>query len=95
MKVTGPRVLIRRLEDAAMQSKLIHVIQYEHSPSQFAVVVEVGNGLRLADGTRQPIPLERGQLVITKPFVGVELEHEGEPCHMVMEEDVLAVCEGV
>ena len=95
MKVNGPRLLIRRIDDAGLKSKLIEVIQYEHSPSQFALVIAVGNGQRLPNGERQPIPVEAGQVVITKPFIGQEVEYAGETCHMVMEEDVLAICEGL
>lgn len=91
MKVKGPRALVKRLDEMAMKSSLIEVVQYNAAPSQFAYVLAVGDGARLPDGQRRPLEFKAGDTVITKPFSGAPVEFEGEDLFMLMEDDVLAV----
>jgi len=93
MQVSGPRALIKRLDSQDLVSGLIEVIRYEAPPSQFAVVIEAGNGERLPSGLRRPLDFKKGDMIITKPYCGAAVPIDGEEYFMVMEEDVLAVCE--
>jgi len=83
----GPRVLVKRLEEPALKSSLIEVVQMHEEPSQFAVV--------LATGKLEQGGIEIGDTVVTKPFVGAPLEVtiEGQTIEafMLMETDCLAV----
>lgn len=93
MQVNGARALIKRLDAQDMQSKLIEIVRYEAPPSQFAVVIEAGNGDRLPSGVRRPLDFKKGDMVITKPYCGALVPIDGEDYYMVVEEDILAICE--
>lgn len=93
MIVNGARALIKRLDAQDLSSNLIEVIRYEAPPSQFAVVIEAGNGDRLPSGVRRPLDFKKGDMVIVKPYSGALVPIDGEDFFMVVEEDVLAVCE--
>lgn len=83
----GPRLLVRRLDETRMKSQYIEVIQHEDSPSQFAVVLAVG---QLRNGG-----VEVGDTIVTKPYCGapVAVLFEGNhiEAHLIMEDDALAV----
>lgn len=69
----GPRVLVKRLDETKLSSSLIQVVQYNESPSQFAVVMAVGDGYMKKDGSREPLEVEVGDTVITKPYCGAPI----------------------
>jgi len=89
----GPRVLVKRLDEAQPQSKLLTVIQANPKPGQFGFVLAVGH-------LKHSPELALGQVVVLKDFCGtivhVELTEGASPeeCALVMEDDVLMICEG-
>lgn len=100
MKVNGPRALIQRLDAQDVVSQIIEVVRYEAPPSQIAFVIAAGNGERLPSGKRRPLDFKSGDVVVTKPYCGSPTPYttpDGEEieAYMVMEEDVLAVIEGM
>lgn len=93
-KPLGPRVLIQRIAVAAPKSTLIEVVQDNPEVSNFAVV--------LAVGTMKNSPeLKVGDAVVLGKYCGSPLQvevTEGEApveCAIVMEDDVLAIVEGM
>ena len=97
MKVIGPRVVIKRLNQPRLKSSLIEIVEHNPEPSQFGLVLFVGNGERLSNGTRRPIDLKPGQTVITADYSGspirVKLNGKEIEAFVVMEDDCLAVVE--
>jgi co-chaperonin GroES (HSP10) len=87
LQLIGPRVLVKRLAEAKLQSSLIEVVQDEARPSTFALVLGVGTGVRE--------DIQVGDEAITKPFCGapceIEIESTTVEAFIVMESDVLAV----
>lgn len=93
----GPRLLIKRLDEAPSQvaGSLIFIPEtIEAKPSAFALVLAIG---KLIQGGIVP-----GDVVILKDYAGCpvyeKLDGPGGPeteCALVVEEDVLAVVEGV
>ncbi len=88
----GPRVLIQRIMQE-QKSSVIEVIEHTPKPSQFAVVLAVGKLIHSPE-------LKAGDLVVLKDFCGVpvpvQLTPDAAPddCHIVEEDDVLAIVEG-
>ncbi len=62
----GDRILVKRLDEAKMQSSIIEVIQDAARPSFFSVVLAVGTGVRET--------ISVGDTIITKPFSGAPVE---------------------
>jgi chaperonin GroES len=89
-KVMGPRALVKRLENT-LQSSKIEIIQYQAEPSQFAVVLAVGPGDRLDNGTVKPMEVKQNDVVVLKKLCGAPVFVNGEACALVMRDDLLAV----
>ncbi len=97
MKILGSRLYVTRLDAPKAASSLIEVVEFNPEQSQYAVVLSVGNGERLKDGTRRPIEISVGDTVIIGKYSGAPLtvkmgENDVEG-FIVQEEDVLAVVE--
>jgi len=99
MRVLGNRVLVKRVKDEGVKSSLIEVVSLGRAePGHYALVVEVGQGLRTQGGGYIPIECKSGDLVILKKYSGapVTLNAGGdrtEEFHLVDADDVLAVVE--
>ena len=94
MRVHGPRVLVRPIDPPRPKSSLLYIpetVEAESSP--YALVVSVGSGALLRDGTRRPLDVKPGDTVIVKKYSLNGVEVNGEPCAVVMESDILAVVE--
>lgn len=90
-KVWGPRALVKRVENQ-LKSSVIEVITYgEQEPSQFALVLAVGPGSVRDDGTVFPLEVMPGDTVIMKKLCGTPVFLNGEMCHLVMRDDLLAI----
>lgn len=57
------------------------------------VVVAVGEGKVLDNGTRLPVTVEVGQRVIYNGFGGTKVSHQGKDFVIVSSDDVLAIVE--
>jgi chaperonin GroES len=94
MKIIGPRVLVRPIEAPRPKSSLLYIPEtVEGDPSPYALVLVVGNGYPLPDGSRQPLDVEPGQTVIVKKYASTMVTINGESCAIVMHPDILAVVE--
>lgn len=52
------------------------------------IVVAAGPGFRMSDGTRQPMEVNKGDLVIFSPYAGVELKINDEEFVLLSEEAI-------
>lgn len=57
------------------------------------VVVAVGHGKLLENGTRLPLMVAEGQRVIYNGYGGTKVSHQGKDYIIVSEDDILAVVE--
>ena len=91
----GPRVLVKRLEEPKPASSLLIIPETaDVKESQYALVLAIGN---LQQGGVAP-----GDVIILKDYAGapvfIRLDGEDGPlseCALVMEDDCLAVVEGI
>jgi len=97
MKIIGPRAFVTRFEAPRAQSSLIEVIEFDPELSQYAMVVAVGNGVILRDGSRRSMDVNPGDTVLLGKYSGAPFtvtingnEVEG---FIVSEEDMIAVVE--
>lgn len=92
----GPRVLVKRIDDK-LTSSVLQVITYDDSPSQFAIVLAVGDGYKKPDGSYIPLDVQAGDTVVTKKFSGapftVDFEGAEIEAFLLMDDDILAVLE--
>lgn len=93
LRMTGPRVLVQRTANESLRSSVLEVIQLDDTPSNFALVISVGSGRMLANGTRREIPLKEGDRIVCKNFSGADVEIEGKTYTIVEEDDILAIIE--
>ena len=98
MRLIGPRVLVKRLPAETSKSSLIELVEFYQTPSNFAVVLSVGNGRLTPAGIRQPVDgVKEGDTVVIKDYSGspilTEIRGEGSDTIIVMEDDILAVIE--
>ncbi len=57
------------------------------------VIIAVGEGKVIENGTRLPLSVEVGQRVIYNGFGGTKVSHQGKELVIVAEDDILAVVE--
>lgn len=97
MKIIGPRAFVTRLDAPRAQSSLIEVVEFDPEPSQYALVIAVGNGRILRDGSRVPMEVKPGDTVLLGQYSGapftVKVGENDVQGWMVTDEDMLAVLE--
>lgn len=86
-------VLVRREEEIDPDKLIVVPDEAQIKPSR-GVVLAVGAGKPLTDGTARPVALRSGDVVLFGRFGGIEVETDGESKLLLREEDVLAVVAG-
>ena len=85
------RVLIRRNEEEATSAGgIILADSAKEKPSQ-GVVVAVGNGKKLDNGTVQPMDVSVGDSVLFGKYAGTEVSHEDETLIVMREEEIVGI----
>lgn len=88
------RVIVQRVEaEAKTPGGLIIPDNAKEKPVQ-AIVVGVGNGLVLEDGTVRAPEVKVGDRVLFGKYTGVEVNIGGEDVVVLREDDILGVIEG-
>lgn len=88
------RILVRRLEPEETAKGGIIVPDTAKEKPQEGVVIAVGNGKILENGTRLEMSVKEGDHILFGKYSGSEVKIEGEEYLIMKEEDVLAVTEG-
>ncbi len=85
------RVLIRRNEEEATSAGgIILADSAKEKPSQ-GVVVAVGNGKKLDNGTVQPMDVKVGDSVMFGKYAGTEVTYDDETLIVMREEEIVGV----
>jgi len=87
------RILARRAAEAAQTSGGLFIPDNAKEKPLEAVVVAVGSGKLLANGTLQPIALKAGDKILVAKYAGDEVTLVDKEHVMLREDDVLAVLE--
>jgi chaperonin GroES len=90
----GDRVVIKATGREEQTKSGIYLPDTAQEKPQEGIVLAIGNGKLLDNGTRVPIDLKVGDRVIYSKYAGTEIKQGSEEFIVLRESDVLAVVEG-
>jgi chaperonin GroES len=85
------RIIVRRLEEGEQKSGGIIIPDTAKEKPQRGTVIAAGNGKVKDDGTRVPLDVKTGDLILFGKYTGQEVKLDGEEYLIMREDDVLAV----
>ena len=89
----GDRVLVKRVEaDEKTKGGIILPDTAKEKPRE-GVVISVGNGKQLDNGTRQAMSVKAKDRVLFSSYAGSEIKLDGEELMILGEDEILAVIE--
>ena len=88
------RILVKRVDpDDVVKGGIIIPDTAKEKPQE-GIVVAVGNGKILENGTRLEMSLKEGDRILFGKYSGTDVKIDGEEFLIMREDDVLAVTEG-
>ncbi|HEX7836616.1 MAG TPA: co-chaperone GroES [Kofleriaceae bacterium] len=87
------RILAQRLDEQAKTSGGLFIPDNAKEKPLEAVVIAVGSGKLLANGTLQPIAVKAGDKVLIAKYSGSDVKLVGKDHIIVREDDILGVLE--
>ena len=88
------RILVKRVEADEKSAGGLIIPDTAKEKPQEGLVVSVGPGRTLEDGTVRPVAVKAGDRILFGKYTGDEIKIDGEEHVIVREMDVLAVIEG-
>ncbi|MEY4830026.1 MAG: co-chaperone GroES [Planctomycetota bacterium] len=89
----GDRVLVKRVEaDEKTKGGIILPDTAKEKPRE-GIVISVGNGKLLDNGTRQAMSVKAKDRVLFSSYAGSEIKLDGEELMILGEDEILAVIE--
>ncbi|MEN0221671.1 co-chaperone GroES [Staphylococcus aureus] len=93
LKPIGNRVIIEKKEQEQTTKSGIVLTDSAKEKSNEGVIVAVGTGRLLNDGTRVTPEVKEGDRVVFQQYTGTEVKRDNETYLVLNEEDILAVIE--
>ncbi|HEV2973342.1 MAG TPA: co-chaperone GroES [Pirellulales bacterium] len=87
----GTNVVVRRLEADEKTAGGIVLPAVAQNKSREGRVLAVGDGRRLANGSRIPQQIREGDRIVFGGYAGVEVQVDGESMLIMNEDDILAI----
>jgi chaperonin GroES len=87
------RILVKRLEEQEKTAGGLYIPDTAKEKPIEALVVAVGNGKVLEDGTVRKLDVKEGDRVLFGKYSGTEVKIEGEEHLIMREDDILGVIE--
>ena len=87
------RILAKRVEEENRTSGGLFIPDNAKEKPLEAVVISVGSGKLLPNGTVQPIAVKAGDKILVAKYAGSDVKLVGEDHIIVREDDILAVLE--
>lgn len=94
MKIVRPlqdRVIVKRLTAEEVTKGGLYIPTSAQEKPTEGIVVAVGNGRRLDDGTLAPMNVAPGDRVLFGKYTGVEVTLDGEKVLIFRETDIIGV----
>jgi chaperonin GroES len=88
------RLIIQRLEEGEQKVGGIIIPDSAKEKPQQGKVIAAGNGKTKDDGTRTPLDVKAGDLILFGKYSGQEIKLDGEEYIIMREEEVLGVVDG-
>lgn len=91
LKPLADRVVVQMLESEEKTKGGIFLPDTAKEKPQQARVIAVGPGKTLDDGSKSPVDVKEGDVVIFAKYAGTEVKVDGEEFLVIAEKDILAV----
>lgn len=91
LKPLGDKVVVEVVEEPQTTASGIVLPDSAKEKSQRGKVVAVGSGKLLDDGTRAPLEVEVGDIVVFAKYGGTEIDLDGKDLMILSERDIHAV----
>ena len=88
------RVLIKRVAEETQTSGGLYIPDSAKEKPQRGVVVAVGKGRLLEDGSRVELDVAKGDTVLFGKYAGTEIKLDGDEHIVLKEDEILGVLEG-
>ena len=88
------RLIIQRLEEGEQKVGGIIIPDSAREKPQQGKVIAAGNGKSKDDGTRIPLDVKAGDLILFGRYSGQEIKLDGEEYIIMREDEVLGVVDG-
>ena len=88
------RIIVRRLEEGEQKSGAIIIPDSAKEKPQRGQVIAAGDGTVKDDGTRVPLDVKPGDLILFGKYTSQEVKLDGEDFLIMRENEVLAVIDG-
>jgi len=89
----GDKVIVERLEAAAVTAGGIVLPDSAKEKPQRGKIVSVGDGKQLDDGSRAEMTVKKGQEVLFTSYAGTEVKVANKELLIMDESDILAIVE--
>jgi chaperonin GroES len=93
MRPLHDRLIVRRLDEGEQKIGTILVPDSAREKPQRGTVVAVGSGRLSDDGTRVPLDIKAGDLILFGKYTSNEVKLAGEDLLILREDEVLGVIE--
>jgi chaperonin GroES len=94
LKPLNDRIVVKRtVEEEKTAGGIIIPDTAKEKPIQ-GEVLAVGTGKLMEDGSRRPLDLKAGDMVLFGKYAGTDIKIDGEELLIMREDDILAVVEG-
>ena len=85
------RVLVKRVEEGEQKVGTIIVPDSAKEKPQRAEVVATGSGRTLEDGTKAPLTVKAGDIVLVGKWSGTEVKIDGTEYLIIKEDEILGI----
>ncbi|HUG54030.1 MAG TPA: co-chaperone GroES [Vicinamibacteria bacterium] len=85
------RVLVKRVEEGEQRAGTIIIPDSAKEKPQRAEVVAIGSGRTLEDGSRAPLTVRAGDIVLVGKWSGTEVKIGGTEYLIIKEEEILGI----
>jgi len=87
------RVIVRRVAEETKTKGGLHIPDTAKEKPVEAIVLAVGNGKVLEDGTVRKLDVKEGDRILFGKYTGNEVKLDGEDALILREDDILGVIE--
>ncbi len=93
LRPLNDRVIVKRMEEEARSAGGIIIPDSAKEKPIQGLVMAVGKGKLMDDGSRSPMDLKEGDKVLFGKYAGTDVKHNDEELLIMREDDILAVVE--
>lgn len=93
IKPLQDRVLVKRLADKETVKGGIIIPDTAKEKPMEGEIIAVGGGKVKEDGTKQPLDVQKGDIVLFSKYAGTEVKIDGQEYLIMREDDILGIIE--